>query len=1027
MTKRKRPIPSFGSYKPPAQPFRPPADSAHQLKSTDTKKHSRVRQSQGGHSVGWETQTDPRQLSDGDLFCIDTKGDPSILKNAYIGGGLSNRGHVPVDAGNSNKGLLSTPHKRTNTPERVAFVSSRGLPDSDLDGTNDLIHFDNDDSEEILRDASPNVETEHESITSSIKAEKEILARNQELWRATKEDPKSVDAWLALIQHQDLLLRDREASSKPLNTATQQTLASSRISLYEDAISKVGNSPRKDILIIGWLQEGACLWDRSKLLEQWQSALANNPQFIALWMKYIDFRHTDYPSFTFVDCLMLYQECLRMNASVTSGDQKWVNLCYIFLRMTLFLREAGYVEYAVGLWQAVLEFCCFAPTEFADHTVGDKTQALSSFHRFWTSESARIGDSGAAGWRSTTTTKVIPVTQHTATFNSSDPLRSWVEAERDNISKNQMPSRAFDVLDPSSNAAFHTLLADDVVESLDFFWGLNSLNTLIDAFHNFCYLPPLSPTRGWIQDNLTHNEFVDDYRLGLSAWMPPKDQSPALPTVFPISNFVITTETLFPSKNWFSFFYAWSKDDFSSWVSRCAWVRRALRALMERYSSNDALAEHILAFEFACSPVKAKSLAKKVLSRGQSRLRIWNAYALMLSQNGEHESANSVRMRVCEHLKQSRDVNTSEWALFWHSWIWSFIAQKDLRQAIYLINRLPKVIGGMSDCSWDVTQISASDEEVMSAITFKILENGIHALQLEALSKSDWRTFVIYTDCLAISSYFAGAEALSFYSKAVSELEWYCKTDIAEAKELIHQSRSKLVFHFMKNPSEARNHMMSRKQFSPLEFRNLLKESLVLFPQNTMFLSLMLWNESKVSFKERIFDPWAAISSHDMYRSHSTSLFAIYVDLFRSPSHRTREVFEKVLDEHPEFGQFATADSDKNLTYANRNARSCLTIWKLYVLFELYSTKDLKAAKAVFYRAISACPWSKELVMLGFEHLRDDLYNFERGRFNGKGLSLEDLQKIYTLLHDRQLRVHVDSPNFMDLDKQAENATSGAI
>lgn len=76
-------------------------------------------------------------------------------------------------------------------------------------------------------------------------------------------------------------------------------------------------------------------------------------------------------------------------------------------------------------------------------------------------------------------------------------------------------------------------------------------------------------------------------------------------------------------------------------------------------------------------------------------------------------------------------------------------------------------------------------------------------------------------------------------------------------------------------------------------------------------------------------------------------------------------------------------------------------MWKLYFLFE-YSRGDLQKAKMVFYRAVRACPWFKELYLLAFQYLR--------------GVTpLAEARGIYEMIVEKELRI------FVSLDEAFED------
>ena len=80
-------------------------------------------------------------------------------------------------------------------------------------------------------------------------------------------------------------------------------------------------------------------------------------------------------------------------------------------------------------------------------------------------------------------------------------------------------------------------------------------------------------------------------------------------------------------------------------------------------------------------------------------------------------------------------------------------------------------------------------------------------------------------------------------------------------------------------------------------------------------------------------------------------------------------------------------------------------MWKLYFLFEC-ERGDFQKATAIFYRAVRACPWVKELYLLAFERL-------------GKEMSVGELRGVYEMVVERDLRVFVGLEEvFEELDER---------
>jgi hypothetical protein len=192
----------------------------------------------------------------------------------------------------------------------------------------------------------------------------------------------------------------------------------------------------------------------------------------------------------------------------------------------------------------------------------------------------------------------------------------------------------------------------------------------------------------------------------------------------------------------------------------------------------------------------------------------------------------------------------------------------------------------------------------------------------------------------------------------------------SSSREELHQSKARLLYH----------HMTTVKYYKPSLIRQELEESIKLFPNNTIFLSLYFWLESRSRIDDRVRsivrNPTFAESTKDSIIGH---FFSVYTELHRSVSsgstvHSVRAAFERAV-EHP-------------------SGKASAALWKLFVLFEL-RYGDPARAKEVFYRGMRAAPWAKPFMMLAFTHMKDSM-------------TFEELRKVYNVLGEKELRVHVD-------------------
>jgi hypothetical protein len=199
--------------------------------------------------------------------------------------------------------------------------------------------------------------------------------------------------------------------------------------------------------------------------------------------------------------------------------------------------------------------------------------------------------------------------------------------------------------------------------------------------------------------------------------------------------------------------------------------------------------------------------------------------------------------------------------------------------------------------------------------------------------------------------------------------------------ELLLQFQAKLIYH----------HITSKAPFSPLTIRSALLQSITLFPFNTIFLSLFSFTEQRFRLDDRVRatvqsilqPPGGAQTEQHEEQSILTHFFAIQNEQHRASMslgasvHSVRSAFERAV--------------------RSRSGRRSAALWRQYFLFELDRGGDAKeqaAARAIFYRAIRACPWVKDLYLLAFRHLGDVMKRTE-------------LREIYELLLEKELRVRV--------------------
>ncbi|PGH04703.1 hypothetical protein GX51_03370 [Blastomyces parvus] len=817
--------------------------------------------------------------------------------------------------------------------------------------------------------------------------------RNADLSRRVTEHPDDVEGWLQLIEHQNSLVGVAASEGeRRLTTAEKRSVADIKISIYEKALSKLPPKARRDRLLLGMMDEMATLYDTKTLSNKWKAILQANPDYISLWIKYLDFQQTRFVNFTYEQCRSIFIDCLKINGSRKGGPELDIINIYLILRLSRFMREAGYVEHAVGLWQAILEFNFFHPTSF--DISKDAATAIPAFCEFWDSEIPRIGEIGAKGWDSGGSAAPDPKSDPTSReIDQGSIFESWEQSERLKSLHSRLPARALD--DVQEDDPYRVILSSDISDFLIPFSHAPDL--LIGAFMMFCGLPPLASSGNsdiliqWRSDPFIRNSLLDDIDGQSSRWFSDmfygrQDSTQNQPNAFPLPTFSNNSDTLFANETWFSELRTWQStylNDHSPLDGE--WIRRALRHLVNRLPEQDDLAEFTIALEFVSNLKEAKKYAKNLLKKRPSNLRLYNAYALIESRSGQITTAEHVwttALSMSDRFKEEYKVGS---ILLWRTWVWEVLADHDHDKALRL---LVAISGNTTDPRAFADDLKPTTDIKPGALlkTNRILTE----IREYGLTSRKPDIFVSAVECLALLLYLATKllidGPMNIYSTSHSRLVAH-RLENAVFGELLRQAKAKLLYH----------HATSTRIYQPALLRSELLDSISRFPQNTLFLSLFTWNESRFRIEDRVRSvlrqhthPTTCIgddgNGNSMMRFSTKStliphLFSIYAELHRGVSvgstvHSARAAFESAV--------------------ATPSGQSSASTWKLYVLFEL-ALSEWGRARSVLYRAIHSCPWAKELVLLAFR---------ERGLREIMGP--DELRKVWNVLVEKELRIHVD-------------------
>ncbi|KAI9838110.1 MAG: hypothetical protein M1819_006266 [Sarea resinae] len=861
-----------------------------------------------------------------------------------------------------------------------------------------------------------------------LKMDENTRRQGIELSRMVEAQPNNAEAWLAFVEHQDKLLGNGEGPERRKTTqAERRSTADIKLSIYEKALASLGRMDEgREALLLGMMEEGSQLWDSKKIAAKWRNVLQENPSYLNLWTKYLDFQQTNFVTFRYEDCRNVFMDCLALLKSANSrarrGAQTVAHLdrivIYVLLRLTLFTRESGFPEQAIAIWQGLLELNYFMPDRYTSipeilNGSSDDAAALAAFETFWESEVPRIGEDGAESWSvyfSKGGSAPEAKTDHSrSALNGSNLLDEWARQERELSLRSREPARTIDEVEEDD--PYRVILFSDIRDTLVYFADETSRSSLIEAFLLFCRLPPMSFevnewVMDWWNDSFTRNEVLEQCDTFASQWFSDKySQQKSLPWLegieseyehydnsketlrFPMHHFIPCTEALFGTDgNSFATFQSWDEmfpND--SGPVRLGWLKRALEGLVTVQPQLYRLAEYLLAFEATNFPHNARKLAKRLLKKHPSSLRLYNAYALLEIRAGNSSQANNVFCTAVNMSKTLSETNQQDTLLLWRTWIRQLLEAGEEVKAFRLLLSIAedevKVPGDTNERDTFIPHPTA----VLKAKQ-TLYSHRDHAITHNHTSNIDHATAL-----LSLLTYLSSSSlpaVLEIYSTTISLLH----TTTSLTHELLMQSLSLLLIHHRKS--------------HPLP-PSLLPDSLDLYPTNTIIQTAKsLIKPIDITARLRSLTSTVTTINPTSKRTRTvspdaaTSLIPTLLELYTS----LRKTAITGTTPYALRASFERAVTSPSLAHS-------AALWTLYVLFEAHLShtpqhshhhqqqrQQNERMKQIFHRGLQHLPWCKPYIFLAFSNhprLKHVFNNSER-------------KHLWNVLLEKELRVRWD-------------------
>ncbi|CAM0137619.1 unnamed protein product [Umbelopsis sp. WA50703] len=495
-----------------------------------------------------------------------------------------------------------------------------------------------------------------------------VKRRTIEFNRLLDEDPHNPHLWLEFVTFQDIataglntgVVKGGTVKSK----ATKASLNEVKLSIYEKALEK---NPGSEVLLLSYMRCAVEIWDTKTILTKWDTILRENTNSISLWTEYVNYRQTSFSSFTFQQCLQVFEECLtglrniirklendKSRDTYAEREDAESIMIYIFLRCCLFLKQSGYAERAFGCFQAIIEMNLFSPRIFTMANLQITfDEMLMEFEMFWDSEVPRFGEQGATGWQEFYRAKSngessenIPEAYETSDNEAGVGFDDWASVERRKDRSRRTPLRISNTQAEDIDEDPYVIVMFDDIRKLMFRLktqqNLQHLMYTFFTFLNLPYIPPqISTNTPFTTDTFTHNHLAGS-GLSQKFWPnkplrnqrlityvggipmePEKQAGIANPFGLPSCSFPIGVDELFARPNtWFTCTPQLRLESDTD----IPFARNAFEQLLN-VTDDQHLRLCYLSFESNLSMKRGAKAAKNLLKEDRNNLSLWNAYA----------------------------------------------------------------------------------------------------------------------------------------------------------------------------------------------------------------------------------------------------------------------------------------------------------------------------------------------------------------------------------------------------------------
>ncbi|ORX41457.1 hypothetical protein BCR36DRAFT_588024 [Piromyces finnis] len=838
---------------------------------------------------------------------------------------------------------------------------------------------------------------------------KEYLNKTREFNEKLEKDPKNVKLWFDYIGFQDI---NYDVNIK--KTSVKNSINEKKISIFEKALKEI---PDDESLIKEYMKCCQISWDSIKVLSKWDQILKQHPRSCGLWIEYLNYRQSDFSSFTVNSCIEEYGKCI----SVLSREKEYVvdlglsktienTLIYCFVRLCDLLSKSGYYEKAISLYQAMIEITFFCPSILKNQSFKVKIQELEVF---WENEYPRFGEEKSKGWNNVYLNEEEGEEEETyedekiPNIKTENQYEKWGLIELFMEYNHTFPLRPLKqgINEDNIDDPFRVVVFDDIrpflfeinipeLKPLLFIYFLSLFNIHLipnistkesilgkDQFLQTISIPSFSSQlkTKMIIDRKIDQELFQTYPLIDN--ITPTQQDSSIENklnIFPLKNFPLLPDTIYSNGSWFGLI---TKED--SQVINDKFdiiIRNILNQITDNINISLNSKSFLLWYIASHSYKSSKKIAKHLLKIDSSNIKLWCTFAqIELSFNHINE-ARKIYKNIIKMKYSLGNIDKYDYYFLICQYSEMEMNQGNHDLALYIL--IESLNSNSTYSKLDDNKIVISPLQILKSRTdYQNEYNELISNINNSKKYSNNYQYMYLFFCFGLFEYLTqGFEDMChYYDTLLNNIP----KDMDYLNESILMFYSKVQYNhrishenFIRNhDKEENNKKFDTLAYKPSVFREFLESTIdnYGFQDNTAFWELYLWNENRMKIDNRL------NNFLDLQLKKNPSIFLYLIGIFSELKRYKKGNIHLIKDHIERALQFS---------------RHSINLWIIYIMIEL-DNNNIEHAKSLFFQSIRECPWSKELYMMPFKLSKSFLHSF----------SDEELDEIMNTMEEKELRI----------------------